>query len=249
MGSVIEMSIRSLILTLLSLSLVSGLSAKDRPQETVVLLHGILNQPFVMKKIQRGLEKNGFRVLNWGYESTEKTIEEYSADLKQFVESKNLTHTVHFVGFSLGSIIARYYLTTTPPPQLGRLVQIAPPNHGSEWVNHLSEFQAFDWIFGDKAIQQLKADGPFVQTLGIPPGEFGIIAGGRGDDDGYNPILPGDDDGSVAVASTRLDGAKDFVLVNGQHTLLLTKDRTVDNVVSFLKNGRFQFNSSLEVLK
>jgi pimeloyl-ACP methyl ester carboxylesterase len=243
------MSIRSLLINLLLLSFLPGLHAKGRPQETVVLLHGILNRPFVMKKIQRGLEKNGFRVLNWGYQSTEKTIEEYTADLKQFVESQKLTQTVHFVGFSLGSIIARNYLSTTPPPQLGRFVQIAPPNHGSQWVDHLYQFDTFRWVFGDKAIQQLKANSPFIETLGVPTCEFGIIAGGRGDNNGFNPILEGDDDGSVALSSAHLEGAKDFVRVKSEHTMLLAKDETVNFVVSFLKNGSFRFNSSSEVLK
>lgn len=233
------MSVRSLFIGLFIFSLAQILPAEDRAQETVVLLHGILNRPFVMIKIQKGLEKNGFRVLNWGYQSTEKTIEEYAADLKKFVESQKLTHTVHFAGFSLGSIIARYYLSTTPPPHLGRFVQIAPPNHGSQWVDHLSQFDTFRWVYGDKAIQQLKADSPFVKALGVPACEFGIIAGGLGDDNGLNPVLDGDDDGAVALSSARLEGAKDFVQVKSEHTLLLAQDATMENVVSFLKSGTF----------
>lgn len=233
------MSVRSLISSLLFLTLVPALFAEDRPQETVVLLHGILNRPFVMNKIQKGLEKNGFRVLNWGYHSTDKTIEEYAADLKTYTESQHVTGPIHFVGFSLGSIISRYYLSTTPPDHLGRLVQIAPPNHGSRWVDELYEYKAFRWVYGEKAIQQLKADSPFMRALGIPPCEFGIIAGGRGDDRGYNPVLPGDDDGSVSLASARLEEAKDFTWVKSEHTLLLAQNETRDHVVSFLKSGRF----------
>jgi hypothetical protein len=122
---------------------------------------------------------------------------------------------------------------------MGRFVQIAPPNHGSRWVDHLSQFDTFRWVYGDKAIQQLKADSPFIKALGVPACEFGIIAGGRGDDDGINPVLDGDDDGAVALSSARLAGAKDFVQVKAEHTLLLIQDETTDNVVSFLKTGAF----------
>ena len=233
------MSVRTLIFFLVLSSFIPVSAAEDRPQETVVLLHGILNRPFVMVKIQKGLEKNGFRVLNWGYRSTEKPIEEYASDLKQFIESQKLTSPIHIVGFSLGSIIARTYLSTTPPQNMGRFVQIAPPNHGSRWVDHLSQFDTFRWVYGDKAIQQLKADSPFIKALGVPACEFGIIAGGRGDDDGINPVLDGDDDGAVALSSARLAGAKDFVQVKAEHTLLLIQDETTDNVVSFLKTGSF----------
>lgn len=233
------MSVRTPLIGLLLALFVSLGSAEDRPRETVVLLHGILNRPFVMKKIQNSLEKNGFRTLNWGYQSTEKTIEEYAADLNQFVESQKLTTTTHFVGFSLGSMVARYYLSTTPPDHLGRFVQIAPPNHGSRWVDRLSSFDTFRWIYGDKAIQQLKADSPFIKALGIPACEFGIIAGGLGNNTGFNPVLDGDNDGAVTLSSARLDGAKDFVQVFAEHTLLLAQDATTDNVVSFLKSGAF----------
>jgi hypothetical protein len=51
--------------------------------------------------------------------------------------------------------------------------------------------------------------------------------------------LDGDDDGAVALSSARLDGAKDFVQVNSEHTLLLVHDETTNNVVSFLKSGTF----------
>jgi hypothetical protein len=60
------MSVRTLIFFLVLSSFIPVSAAEDRPQETVVLLHGILNRPFVMVKIQKGLEENGFRVLNWG---------------------------------------------------------------------------------------------------------------------------------------------------------------------------------------
>ncbi len=233
------MSVRTLLFSLLLGSFFPAAFAEDAPRESVVLLHGILNRPFVMKKIQKGLEKNGFRVLNWAYQSTEKTIEEYAADLDQFVELQNLTTTTHFVGFSLGSMVARYYLSTTPPNHLGRFVQIAPPNHGSQWIDLLSSFDTFRWVYGDKAVHQLKADSPFIKALGIPACEFGIIAGGLGNDDGLNPVLDGDDDGAVALSSARLDGAKDFVQVNSEHTLLLVHDETTNNVVSFLKSGTF----------
>lgn len=243
------MSVRTLTFSLVFCSFVPVVSAESRPQETVVLLHGILNRPFVMTKIQRGLEKNGFRVLNWGYQSTEKTIEEYTADLKTFVESQKLTHPVHFVGFSLGSIIARNYLSTTPPPQLGRFVQIAPPNHGSERVSALSQFKTVRWILGDKAFEQMKPNSAFLQSMGLPPCAIGIIVGGRGDGKGYSDSLAGDDDGTVSLNSSRLEGAKDFAQVPSTHTLLLAQDKTVDLVVAFLKNGTFRFNSSAEVLK
>ena len=51
------------------------------------------------------------------------------------------------------------------------------------------------------------------QRLLTPDFEFGIIAGGQGDDEGYLESIPGDDDMLLSVDTTKLDGASDFALV------------------------------------
>ncbi|MEZ5950005.1 MAG: hypothetical protein R3C12_12485 [Planctomycetaceae bacterium] len=69
---------------------------------------------------------------------------------------------------------------------------------------------------------------------------FGIIAGGRGGHTwGFNPLLPGDDDGTVTVASTRLDGASDFLLVPTLHMGLMRYPVAMQAIVNFLDKGRF----------
>ena len=68
---------------------------------------------------------------------------------------------------------------------------------------------------------------------------FGIIAGGKGDGEGYNPLIDGDDDGTVAVPETRLEGALDFLLVDSLHSFVHTDDQSIDAVLNFLQNGCF----------
>jgi hypothetical protein len=77
------------------------------------------------------------------------------------------------------------------------------------------------------------------RNLATPPCEFGIVAGGRGNQKGFNPLLPGDDDGVVTVASTRLAGARDFILVPVLHSLLPTNRKVMQCTLSFLQNGYF----------
>lgn len=223
----------------LALGLLALWPAAAGAQDTVVLVHGILNKPFFMARLESALEKDGYAVVNWGYASTERSIEEYAQALHARVEALNSTGTVHFVGFSLGSIILRECLANHPPARAGRFVQIAPPNHGSRVINELYDFRAFRWVYGEKAIAQLKADGDFLKNLGAPKIPFGIIAGGLGNGKGFSPALEGDDDGSVAVASARLDGAADFVLIPREHTLLLIDNETLRQVRAFLKDGKF----------
>ena len=60
-----------------------------------------------------------------------------------------------------------------------------------------------------------------------------------GNEIGFNPLLPGDDDGLVTVAETQLDGARDFLLVPTTHGLVDDHPQTIDATVTFLRDGRF----------
>ncbi len=212
--------------------------------ETVILLHGIMNHPIMMGCIERGLKRQGYEVINWGYPSSRRTVQEHAQELHKIVKSIDHDQTIHFVGFSLGSIVIRYYLTHYPVNNINRFVMIAPPNHGSEMVNHLYPYKWFQWLYGTKSVWQLSTrDQRFFEECGIPPVEFGIIAGGRNDNEGHNSILLGDDDGTVCVESAKLEGSKDFIVLNHRHTLLLFAQETLDNVVSFLKAGTFQHSA------
>ncbi len=82
--------------------------------------------------------------------------------------------------------------------------------------------------------------------LPVPDLEFAVIAGGRLTDDGYNPLVPGDDDGTVSVDSTRLPGAADFIVLKGLHTFLTSQPEVLDASVRFLKEGRLRAEGARE---
>ncbi len=208
--------------------------------ESVILLHGILNTPLFMKNIESALSREGYHVLNIGYPSRDKTIEQHAEDLVPFVRSVPEGDVIHFVGFSLGTQIIRYYLNHHTVSKPGRFVMIAPPNHGSEMADYFYQFEWFPWLYGTHSGPQLKASNrKFFESLGKPPIPFGIIAGGRGNKTGISPFLPGDDDGTVSVESARLEGAEDFILIDSDHTALLFLNKTSSQTVMFLKEGHF----------
>jgi hypothetical protein len=115
------------------------------------------------------------------------------------------------------------------------MVMIAPPNRGSAIARLLRQLTLYEWIYGP-AGQELTPEAAG-RLPGID-GEFAIIAGGDSDE-GYNPLLAGDDDGTVAVAETRLAGARDFLVVDNLHSSLSNDPRVVGAVLEFLENGRF----------
>ncbi len=83
-----------------------------------------------------------------------------------------------------------------------------------------------------------------VAKVPSPTIEFGIIAGGSdgGKGEGYNPLLPGDDDGVVSVDEAKLDGAKDFLVLKALHSFIMDADDTREAVLRFLSRGRFTAN-------
>jgi pimeloyl-ACP methyl ester carboxylesterase len=216
---------------------------KSSGQRWVVLLHGMLRTPRSMSWIERALKQNGYRVLNFGYPSRSESIRSIAKSLNRAIR-KNVPASIYsldFVTHSLGTIVVRYYLSRYKVRRLGRFVMIAPPNKGSEWARILDRLPLYRWFLGIAGQEIKHFHESLPQILTQPPCEFGVIAGGWGNDSGINPFIPGDDDGTVRVAETQLEGMKDFILIKGQHSTLLMQKRVIDNVISFLGTGKFLF--------
>jgi hypothetical protein len=47
-------------------------------------------------------------------------------------------------------------------------------------------------------------------------------------------------DGRVSVQSTRLEGMKDHTVLNASHTLIMQRKALHHQVLTFLKNGKFE---------
>lgn len=214
-------------------------------QQTVILVHGLLNKPFVMNGIAKVLREEGYPVYNWGYPSTFTTIEEHAASLHTYLQGIETNKKFHFVGYSQGAIVIRYMVTHYKIPNKGRFVMIGPPNHGSELAERFYKYGWFRMLYGDKSIKELFPNRKdFFKECGIPQMPFGIIAGGAGDDEGYSDKLPGDDDGMVSVESAHLEGAKDFILLKYHHLPLVFADETARQTLHFIQNGKFSHRKS-----
>jgi triacylglycerol lipase len=147
---------------------------------------------------------------------------------------------LHFVTHSMGALIVRRYLATRRPANLGRVVMIAPPNRGSAVADHLRRWRLFHWCIGRNLAVLGTAPDSFWRSL--PPRadyELGVIAGCRA----LNPFgrfwLERPHDGTVAVASTLLEGQSDHLLLPANHTGILLRRDTAVQVVAFLRTGRF----------
>ena len=206
---------------------------------TVVLLHGLGRTALSMRPMERALEAAGYRVVNLGYPSRERSIPELVDTVRAAVDACCAGETVHFVTHSLGGILVRAYADRHGAARIGRVVMLSPPNAGSELVDRLAGIPPVDWLLGP-AFLQLGTDSAGVPgSLGPPAFEVGIITG----EATLNPLfswwIPGPDDGKVSVASARLEGADDFLVVPYSHAFIMRNDEVVRQVLSFLGTGRF----------
>jgi len=212
--------------------------------EHVYVVHGFGSNRLVMAGLCRFLEKNGYGVTNWGYNSISKAIPDIGKMLLAEIRKNNAADTVHFVTHSMGGLVVRAMLSEAKGdsslPQIQRIVMLTPPNKGSELADFFSQFEILDWVLGPNLKHMRTDSASLANNLPVPKGkEVGIIAGARFDREGYNPIIDGDDDGFVSVGVTRLGTEKDFIVLPEGHVFIIHDKATQQNVLSFLRHGRF----------
>jgi pimeloyl-ACP methyl ester carboxylesterase len=222
--------------------------------KAVIVLHGLGGTRLHMSKLCRHLHENGYEVFNVTYPTTQKKIAEHAQSLAKIIDNLDGVEELNFVAHSMGNVVIRHYLhdlkmadamnpsgqAAKKRPKFGRFVMLAPPNHGSGVARYFADNFVFDKVLGDSA-QQLGRDWDALEShLAVPDFEFGVIAGGKGDEKGYNPLLAGDNDGVIGVETAKLDGAKDFLVVRAPHPLLQNNSQVLDYTLHFLKSGTFR---------
>lgn len=206
----------------------------------VILIHGILRSSKSMGRLRAALEKAGYLVFPFDYPSSQLRIEEAAEYLHRALRSLDGVRPIHFVVHSMGGLVLRAYWKKHRDPRIGRVVMLGVPNQGAVLADKLKGLALYRALFGPAGVQLAGGKNAFIATLPVPDVPFGIIAGARGTPDGYNPIVPGDDDGTVSVASTRLPGAADFATVKCLHSFLMSHPTVIEYVLRFLKEGRFR---------
>lgn len=204
----------------------------------VVALHGILRSSKVWNSLKQEVEQDGMTVVAADYPSTQQPITAFVDQLQELLSSLEGIERIHLVVHSMGGLIVRAWSQRYSDPRIRRLVMIGTPNRGAEIASMLRENPIFQFVFGP-AGQQLvhESHDEFIQKLPTPPMEFAVIAGSRGNSQGFNPLIPGDDDGIVTTASARLPGAVDYLPVRVLHSFLPLSSEVVAATRRFLATG------------
>lgn len=224
--------------------------ADAKKDECVILLHGLGRSSRSMAKLEKKLSEQGYRVLNVDYLSTKHTIEYLADELLDSVIQEwgnKAGSRLHFVTHSMGGIVVRYYLKQHKLPNLGRVVMLSPPNQGSELVDQLKDKFIFDKSGGPAARQLGTEKNSFVLSLGPVDFELGVIAGSRSMNPLYSSMLPGPDDGVVAVERTKAEGMADFLVMPYSHRSIIKKKEVIAQVIYFLEHGSFNHSTNNSV--
>lgn len=229
------------------LLLAARLGAAETPAppqpECVVLLHGLLMTGLSMARLEHDLGGAGYRVVNITYPSRRLTIDEIARDyLPARLADAGVAAAprLHFVTHSMGSLVVRAYLRAARPANLGRVVMLGPPNHGSTAADRLANFEFLRWAIGVNLPELGTSPDAAAQRLPPADYELGVIAGDTAVNPLFFELVEKPNDGPVTIDSARLDGMRDFLVVPHSHTMMLWHEAVIAQVRAFLREGRFR---------
>lgn len=215
-------------------------SADRAAAQWVVLLHGMARTARSMAPLARDLQRAGYRVRNVGYPTRRHDVEGL---VDHYVQPALLacgtSQPVHVVTHSLGGILIRHYLQHSSLPPGSRIVMLAPPNQGSEVADHVRHWPPYRWLMGPVGQQLGTGPDSIVHRLRPIGADVGVIAARRSLQPWFSRLLPGEDDGAVSVASTRLPEMRDFIITDSTHSLMMFSAAVRRQVLRFLESGHF----------
>lgn len=208
----------------------------------VICIHGFWSHGAGMVLIKRYLEKEyGFDVELYSYPSVTETLDRNAERLEQHILDNNLEDS-HIVAHSLGGVVSLRMLARGNVKIGGRLACLGSPLSGSRAARFLAD--RGDWIAPilgkslpagtlDSVANDWAQDVCRQYDVGVLAGSIPLGIGK------LTGAFDEPNDGTVAVSETRLDGAKDHIILPVSHMGMLISSRAADQAAAFIRRGEF----------
>lgn len=192
--------------------------------------------PVEMLFLGKQLQKAGFKVHYFYYQSVLKTPAENALVLHKKITSLNLPD-LHIVAHSLGGLIVMHLFDQFNDMPNGKIVMLGSPVNGSFIAKKTQ-----NWPIISKLLQRSMPKA--LSGEDIPDWnterDWGMIAGEKNYGLGFlTGGLPGPSDGTVLIEETHHPKQKDHILVQTSHTGLLFSKKVAKFTASFLNKGKF----------
>jgi len=214
---------------------------KEPAGDYVVLLHGLGRTRISMRSLKNKLTDKGYHVVSITYPSMKYTVDGLSNYAGKKIQSSctDKNKKINFITHSLGGIVLRYYLRENKLHNLGRVVMLSPPNKGSEVVDELGDAFFIKDIMGPSGQQLGTSPSSIPNTLGPVDFELGVITGNKSINPLFSEMIPGEDDGTVAVQRAKIEGMKDFLVLPTVHSFIMYDTKVIKQAIYFIENGKF----------
>jgi pimeloyl-ACP methyl ester carboxylesterase len=204
-------------------------------RQAIIILHGMGRTARSFTALAAEFETAGFAVANVAYASLSATPDQNLNRLRRIITAliEDGAAEISFVGHSYGGMLIRRLLANPLPVPAGRVLMLGTPNQGSRFGQRLSLSSAYRIIFGPGGQAVLPTA---ARDVPVPDADIAVIAGGNGRC-GYNPFLPGDNDGIVMVEEARLRGAQ-LRVMPCLHTFLPSQPAVRQAALGFIRTGQ-----------
>ncbi|MCC7463961.1 MAG: alpha/beta hydrolase [Gammaproteobacteria bacterium] len=205
--------------------------------DAVVYGHGLWlsGREAVLLRRRIGSER-GCRWVTFGYSSLRESLADITQRLAACVRGVAAAR-VHLVGHSLGGLVILRCVERCHDLPPGRVVFLGTPAVASAAARRVARLRIGRAVMGPVVAAELLRD--HARCWGVDR-ELGLIAGSRSRGAGRLVTdFTGANDGTVAVAETRLPGATAHLTLPVSHIGMLLSARVAREVGSFLEHGRF----------
>lgn len=206
--------------------------------DIIILVHGLWMTGIELAVMRHRLQTEyGFSCVLFSYASVTGSMTDHVQKLGELARAQH-AEKLHFVGHSLGGIVTYKLLESTHDLAPGRAVFMGSPLQGSTAATAMTRWTLGRVAVGEEVRKEL--------TEGQPRHwdgrrDIGIIAGSvnRGVGRFFSQALSDHSDGTVLIDETKLDGAKDHIVLPVTHTSMVFSPGVTAQVAHFLRNGSF----------